>query len=321
MSYTILMFDDQPIQPHAVSQVVSQRLGYRTIISDTVDYGIGWITSVNQPQPDLIMIDLTNNIEGMMKIIRQAKAFKPQLPIVVVTQYGQEELMIPAIDAGATDFISKPTSMERIRLTIQNVLKIQHMNNSISRLERKYTGAMNFNDLVGQNKVFASAMSMGKMAAGCSFPVWIDGEHGTGREVMARAIHGSSDRAGKPFISINCERLQENGGEALLFGSSDSTKPGSTKLGRLREAGHGTIYLREITNMPMQLQHRILELINHNELQARIICSNSKNTDTILQHGHFSQGLYDRLRKIRVPLPPLRERKQDIKVLAENFMS
>lgn len=233
-----------------------------------------------------------------MTIVRRARSCCPQLAIIVMTPYGIDEYAAPAIEAGATDFLSRPTSVERIRLTIRNVLKVQHMSNMVARLERKHAGMVMFSDMVGQCKLFTNALATAKIAADCHVPVWIDGEQGTGREMLARAIHGDGERAGKPFITVDCEQLQGDIAD------------------KLREAGQGTLYLREITRLPASMQQRVLD--SHG---VRIICSNGKDAVAMLRQGSFSPELHDKLRKIMIALPSLRDRKQDIAPLAEHFLS
>lgn len=331
MAYSILVFDDHADQKLPLSRVIREKLGYSTIMADSADYGIRWIRSHSQPQPDLVLIDLQHAGEEVLTIVRQIKACKPQLPVIVMTQYGNEGQATPAIAAGANDFLTKPISMERLKLSLQNALKIQHMSNSIARLERKNTGYVHFSDLIGQSQMFIDAINTAQMAAVSDEPVWIDGEQGSGRESFARAIHGGGKRAGKPFVAVDCEKLTGDMAEIILFGKSETSGITKAKTGKILEANSGTLYLKEISLLPGYLQQRLLDIIKTQQIKPvgafspvavsiRLICSNSQNIDHAVMSGTFSNVLFNKLRLNHVAIPSLRERKEDIVLLAQHFL-
>ena len=332
MAYTILIFNDHVNQPNSLSKIIRDKFGYQTVSADTVEYGIRWLISCSQPQPDLILIELLNGSDEVFNIIRQIKAYKPQLPIIIMAQYGNEDHAARAISAGANDFLTKPVSIERLKLSLQNALKIQHMSNTIARLERKNSEQVCFSDLVGESELFKSVVNAAEKAAVSDAPVWINGEQGTGRELMARAIHGSSHRAGKPFITINCDKLNNEQAETMLFGRAEIPGKSKAVTGKLQSAHQGTVYFYEINCMPSHLQQRIIEMIrerkitplgSHNAIpvDVRIICSNSVNIETAMTKGAFSNVLYEKLHVSDITIPPLRARREDIALLAQYFLN
>ena len=201
MAYTIFILDNHKTQETSLAQILKDKFGYSTIVSDSADYGIRWIKSCSQPQPDLFLIDMISSGEDIANIVRQIKAYKNQLPIIVMTQYGNEGQITPAIAAGADDFITKPVSLNRLKLTLENAFKIQHMNNEIARQKRKNMGHTHLSDLIGESEPFKKTIHLCENITAVDTPVWIHGEQGSGRESFARAIHGGSPRAGNPWLS------------------------------------------------------------------------------------------------------------------------
>jgi len=332
MGYTVLIFDNRAADSQLLAQVLRDKFGYHTITTDTTEYDIQWITSGHQHQPDLILIDIADNGTKIIQIIRQMKTYRPQLPIIIMTQYGSDDFAMSAIAAGANDFITKPVSIERLRLSIQNALKIQNLNNEISRLQRKNTGHLLLSDLIGQAESFKKTIRLAEKSSSSNLPVRIDGEQGTGRESLARAIHGSSSRVGKPFLVFNCQDINHGSAETLLFGKVESSDRFTIKAGMLQAADQGTLYFNEITCLPLPLQQRLLNVINDNEIKpigaylpiavdVRVMCSNSRETGDALFKGLLHNGLHDKLCVMAIPLPSLRSRKEDIAALAQHFLN
>ena len=331
MSYTILVYDDHADQSQNLAKVIREKTGCSTIMADTAEYGIRWLKSLSQPQPDMVLIDLQHTGEQAIEIIRQAKAHKPQLPIVVITPYGNESLATPALNAGAIDFLCKPFSMERLKLCVHNALKQQYMSSVIARLERKHSGHVHFSDLIGKDDSFKKALNLAEQAASSRENVWIDGEYGTGRETLARAIHGSGAGAGKPFVVVNCETIAPESAEVLLFGKEQIAGVSRARLGKLEEAQGGTLFLTEITGLSLHLQQRLFDTLRSCELRrngahqsmplnVRIMCSNSKPLEHTLRTGGFNEALLAKLKGIEIQMPPLRDRKSDVVALAEHFL-
>ncbi len=332
MAYTIFILDNHTTQETTISQVLKDKFGYNTIVSDSADYGIRWIKSCSQPQPDLLLIDMLSSGEDIASIVRQIKTCKSQLPIIVMAQYGNEGQITPAIAAGADDFITKPVSLNRLKLTLENAFKIQHMNNEIARQKRKNMGHTHLSDLVGKSEHFQKTIHLCEMISSLDTPVWIHGEQGSGRETFARAIHGSSLRAGKPFIRVDCEHFSDEITENTLFGNAEPNGTLKPQSGKFQQANGGTLYLHEISGLPHYLQQRLIGVMDSREIKpvgsslsipvdVRIICSNSRDADDLIAVGEFSNVLFSKMCKNYLPIPSLRERIEDIVPLANYFLN
>ncbi len=330
---TILIIDDDPSQLRMAEQAISHKLRYRAVTAGGGEDAIRWVLSGKQPCPDLLLLDLAMPGTGGLQVIRAVKAYRPHLPVIVLTQYGDDTQAAQAVQAGANDFLSKPIALERLRLSIHNALKIQRMSSTIARLERHNTGHVTFADIIGESEAIEHALAEAKEACAGAMPVLIQGEHGTGRKLMARAIHGSSgERAGKPFLAADCDSLTDASAEAMLFGQEKSPGKSEFVLGKLREADGGTLLLDNIGALSPILQHRLLEVLGDGVIRPtgasasipvniRIAATTAEPLEPLVAQGRFSHLLYQKLKAAAIRMPSLRERRGDIPLLAKHFIS
>ncbi len=329
---TILVVDDEPTQRKLIQHVLETKLGFHTIVTEGGKQALDYMTAPNRLIPDLVLLDLSMPEMDGMELIAKLRPLYPHLPLIVLTIYGDIEKAVAAIKAGATDFLPKPVSHERLRTSIMNALKLNELASEISRLRRNQQGQVMFDDIIGEHTVLKLAKNLAFRAAESSIPVLLEGESGVGKELFARAIHGCSDRAGSPFVTVNCGAIPENLAESILFGHEKGAFTGATHrtIGKFREAEGGTIFLDEISELPQTLQVKLLRVIQQKEvetvggkanpLNVRIISASNKNLNHAVADGMFREDLFYRLNVFPVTIPSLRERATDIPALARYFL-
>jgi len=256
-----------------------------------------------------------------------------QQPVIVVTATGGIDTVVQAMQAGAVDFFVKPASPERIIVSIRNALSMGALKGEVDRLKKHQTGRTSFDDLIGSSPGMLMVKRLGERAAGSSIPVLITGESGVGKEVIARAVHGSSERAGKPFVAVNCGAIPENLVESILFGHEKGSFTGAhdKHLGKFQEANGGTLFLDEVGELPLDIQVKLLRALQEGEIDpvggkrpikvdVRIVSATNRDLAQAVAQGRFREDLYYRLNVYPIDAPPLRERKQDIPALVDAFV-
>jgi len=330
MTYTILVVDDEPTQLRLAEHAVSEKLHYHVLTASSGQQALDIVLSGREPRPDLILLDLSMPGMNGLDVIRAIRPFKPDLPIIVLTMYGDLEKAVASIKAGASDFLAKPVPLDRLRLSLQNVLRLKDLTRQVAQLQRISNGQVQFSDVVAQNEAMRRMVELGRNAADSDVPVLLSGESGAGREFFARAMHGSSRRAGRPFVVVSCLALAEERGEAVLFGEEKPVQGGSqpVMLGKLREARGGVLYLTGVERLPAVLQARLYDAIQSRSfmpmgagfsepMDMRVICA-SEREPARLEGMH--EGFRALLDQYPIRLPALRERREDISLLADHFL-
>ena len=256
------------------------------------------------------------------------------LPVIVQTAQGSIETVIKAMRAGADDFVVKPISPERLRVSIQNLLKVNALTEEVKRLNKKVGGALTFDDLIASSPAMANVIRLGRRGAQSNIPILIEGESGVGKEMIARAIQGESERRGRPFVAVNCGAIPENLVESILFGHEKGSFTGATgkHLGKFQEADGGTLFLDEVAELPLDMQVKLLRAIQEGEIDPvgsrkpvkvniRLISATNRNMIEMVKAGQFREDLYYRLNVFPIMVPPLRERKDDIPALVNHFIT
>ncbi|MEM9840821.1 MAG: response regulator, partial [Pseudomonadota bacterium] len=217
MPKTVLLVDDDPTQ-RRLMQAVCERAGYFVKQAEGGEEALDLLRSDRGAGVDLMMLDLIMpNVDGM-DVLAELKTLRPDLPVIMLTAQGGVETVVKAMKAGAVDFFVKPVSPERVTVGIANALNVQNLRTEVSRLQRKGQGEMTFDDVVGSSPAFRACLKLAERAAASTIPILITGESGVGKEMIARSIQGSSDRAGAPFVTVNCGAIPENLVESILFG-------------------------------------------------------------------------------------------------------
>ena len=333
MPQTILIVDDDPTQRRLLETVI-ERQGYQTRTASGGQEAIDLLSDAKQNGVDLLLLDLVMpDIDGM-RVLEEVRRSHPALPVIMLTAQSGIDTIVKSMRAGANDFIVKPASPERLQVSIENALKMNALTGEISRLTRKITGEMTFGDLISESPVMRQAMDLAERASTSNIPILIEGESGVGKEVVARAIQGSGERAGKPFVAVNCGAIPENLVESLLFGHEKGAFTGASDrhIGKFQEADGGTLFLDEIGELRPDIQVKLLRALQEGEIDPvggkrpikidiRLISATNRNLQQMVQEGKFREDLYYRLSVYPIYVPPLRERPEDLGPLVDHFIA
>jgi DNA-binding NtrC family response regulator len=331
MTSTILIADDDPVQRRLLEAMV-QRFGYQPETVDGGEAALDRLGAADQPAVDLLILDLVMpDLDGMGVLCRMRER-KITAPVIVQTAHGSIEAVISAMRAGATDFVVKPVGAERLQVSIKNALRVDALEDEIGRISRRAMGTLTFKDIITRSDDMSRVIRLGERAAKSTIPVLIEGESGVGKELVARAIQGTSDRRGKPFITVNCGALPENLVESILFGHEKGAFTGATErhVGKFVEANGGTLFLDEVAELPFETQVKLLRTLQDGEVDPvgakrpvkvdiRLISATNQNLIDLVKRGDFREDLYYRLNVFPITVPPLRARKGDVPDLARRF--
>jgi DNA-binding NtrC family response regulator len=254
-------------------------------------------------------------------------------PVIVITATGGIDTVVKAMQAGAYDFFVKPASPERIIVSIRNALSMGAMKVEVDRLKKRVGGHTTFDDLTGSSAAMRMVRSLGERASKASIPILISGESGVGKELIARAVHGSSERAGRPFVAVNCGAIPVNLVESILFGHERGSFTGAHEkhLGKFQEASGGTLFLDEVGELPLDMQVKLLRALQEGEIDpvgskrpvkvdVRIVSATNRDLSQAVGEGRFREDLYYRLNVFPIEAPALRERREDIAALVDCFI-
>jgi len=332
MVKTVLIVDDDPTQ-RRLMRAVCEKAGYPVLEADSGENALSLLQSPQGQDVAVMMLDLRMPGLGGMETLKRAKSFREDLPAIVLTAQGGIDTVVEAMQNGAADFFVKPASPERIIVSINNALNITTLKGEVSRLKRKHDGAMGFKDLIGSSAALAHVVRLGERAAASNIPILITGESGVGKEVVARAIQGSSERAGRPFITVNCGAIPENLVESILFGHEKGSFTGANAkhIGKFQEADGGTIFLDEVGELPADMQVKLLRVLQEGEVDpvgakrpvkvnVRVISATNRNLAEDVKNNVFREDLFYRLNVFPVEVPPLRQRTDDIPALIDHFI-
>ncbi|MBX9745818.1 MAG: sigma-54 dependent transcriptional regulator [Hyphomonadaceae bacterium] len=331
MGRTILIVDDDPAQRRLLQAAV-ERNGFAT---RTAENGAQAVNAVElHADIDIVMLDLVMPGMSGQEALREIKLRRADLPCIVLTASGGIDTVVQAMQAGANDFFVKPASPERILVSIRNALEMSNLKTEVVRMKKRAAGQLSFDDMVANAPVMAPVVRMGRRAAASNIPVLITGESGVGKEVLARAIQGASERAGRPFVTVNCGAIPENLVESILFGHVKGAFTGATDThaGKFVEANGGTLFLDEVGELPLDAQVKLLRVLQESEVDpvgakrpvkvdVRIISATNKDLAKLVADGRFREDLYYRLNVFPIEAPPLRERKEDLPTLVQRFIA
>jgi DNA-binding NtrC family response regulator len=330
MAKTVLIVDDDPTQRRLI-QAVLEREGFAVAQADGGDAALDRIAT--GLVPDVMILDLVMPGMGGLDLLKEARARGVTAPVVVLTASGGVDTVVKAMQAGAQDFFVKPASPERIIVSVRNALQMGALTTEVDRLKKHKTGLTTFADLVGGSAPMRAVKAFGERAAKTNIPVLILGESGVGKELIARAVHGGSERAGKPFVAVNCGALPENLVESILFGHEKGSFTGAhdKHLGKFQEANGGTLFLDEVGELPLDIQVKLLRALQESEIDpvgakravkvdVRIVSATNRDLLNAVNEGRFREDLYYRLNVFPIEAPALRERRDDIPALIDAFV-
>ena len=332
MAPRILIVDDDPAQRRILEEM-SNRFGFEPVTVDGGEAGLAFLSGSRGQTIDLIVLDLVMPGMDGLEFLERLTSIRSERPVIVQTAQGSIETAIKAMRAGADDFVVKPVNPERLKASMQNLLKVNALTEEVKRLSQKVGRALNFDDLIAASPAMAHVIRVGRRAAQSTIPVLIEGESGVGKEMIARAIQGESDRRGKPFVAVNCGALPENLVESILFGHEKGSFTGATSrhIGKFQEASGGTLFLDEVAELPLDIQVKLLRALQEGEVDPvgarrpvkvniRLISATNRNMIEMVKAGRFREDLFYRLHVFPILVPPLRERSEDVADLVQHFI-
>jgi DNA-binding NtrC family response regulator len=330
MAERVLIVDDDPVQRRLLENMAA-KAGYETVV---VDGGEAALQAMRDgPAVDCVVLDLVMpDLDGLGVLSRMRDAAL-SIPVIVETAHGGIDNVVTAMRAGAVDFVVKPVGAERLGVSLRNALARRALEGEIARHKHSRSGTLTFRHIITRSPRMQAVLRAAEKAANSAIPVLIEGESGVGKELIARAIHGSGDRRAKPFVAVNCGALPENLVESILFGHEKGAFTGATDRhdGKFVEASGGTLLLDEVGELPPPVQVKLLRAIQESEVEpvgakrsakvnVRIISATNRNLLADVKSGRFREDLFYRLHVFPVTVPPLRERAEDIAGLACHFL-
>jgi len=328
MRCRVLVVDDDAALQYAFRELLTLE-GYE--VHTTGDPFDG-LKILPEYQPHIVLLDLSMPKMNGLEMLAQIKKRSPQIVVIVITAYGTQEIAVRAIKSGADDYFSKPFSNEAMLLTLKNARERLHLEQE-NRDLREEMGARIAPGIRSLSPRMADVARTIDQVAETDVTVLIRGESGTGKEVVANTLYQKSRRRGKPFVKLNCAALPESLIESELFGYEPGAFTGasSIKKGRFELANGGTIFLDEIGDMTFSTQTKVLRVLQEREVErlgastvlavdVRVLCATNQNLEAKIQSGQFREDLYYRLNVVKIVVPPLRERPEDIPLLAQHFL-
>lgn len=329
MADRLLVVDDQASMREFLEIMLSQN-GYEV---RTAGSGEEAVKMYRDEQPDLVLTDVKMPGMSGLELIREIHALDPAAPVIAITAFACADDAVLAVKEGAYDYISKPFQVEDLRLVIRNALDMTRLRRENVALRRSIEGNYGFGEIIGISPQMVEIFDLISTIAPSKASVLILGESGTGKELIAKAIHYNSPRHNRPFVTINCSAIPEGLLESEIFGHMRGSFTGavSNKPGLVETAHNGTLFLDEVGEIPLSIQVKLLRFLQESEfrrvgdtddkkIDVRIIAATNKKLEAEMELGNFREDLYYRLNVIRIRVPPLREREEDIPVLIDHFV-
>jgi DNA-binding NtrC family response regulator len=330
MTAHILVVDDDPVQRRLLKNAV-ERYGHAAHLAENGRIALEFLKR-NPAQFNVIVLDLMMPELDGLGFLQAAGEMGIDIPVIVQTGQGGIETVVQAMRAGAFDFVVKPVSPERIAASISNALKLDHREAKVRAVRGVKPANVSFGDIVSASPDMLRVIDLAQRASHSNIPVVLEGESGVGKEMIARAIQASGERASKPFITVNCGAIPSNLVESILFGHEKGAFTGATErhTGKFMEADGGTLFLDEIGDLPLDVQVKLLRAVQQGEIETvgaakvqkvdvRLISATNRDLIEEVRAGRFREDLYYRLNVFPITIPALRRRKEDIPHLARVF--
>lgn len=325
----VLVVDDQEMHAQAVAESLS-RIGYDCDIATSGQEGL---QKIENEDFDIVITDL--RMEGVdgLAILRKAKMELPEAEVVLVTGHGDIKTAVAAMQGGAATYLTKPVDINELRAVVEKYTQRHRLTQTNKELLRQLDERFGFEGVIGSSPLMHAVLDRLKQLAPTDSRVLIQGETGTGKELAAKALHFNSPRKNKPFVPLNCTALNENLLEDELFGHEPGAYTGADRQrkGKFEYANGGTLFLDELGDMPIALQQKLLRVLEDGQVyrvggnepikvNVRVISATHRDLEQAVAKGTFRQDLYYRLKVVTIKLPPLRERREDIPLLAQHFL-
>jgi len=325
----ILIVEDDRPQAEAMAEAL-QRVGHTCVVVTDPRRAIA---SLDADDFDLVVTDLVMQHLDGMEVLRHAKRIDPAAEVLMVTGHGTIETAVQAIRQGASDYITKPLNIGELRDRVAKALEHRRLLRRTEQLSAQLDERFGFEGIVGHSAGMQRVIQTCRQVAPTDATVLIEGESGTGKELVAKALHNNSRRKGKNFVALNCAALSEGILESELFGHEKGAFTGAVmrRKGRFEHADGGTLFLDEVGDMPPSTQIKLLRVLEDGEIvrvgsneprkvDVRLLSATNQDLDELVKRGKFREDLYFRLRVVRVALPALRQRREDIPLLTEHYL-
>jgi len=325
---SVLIVDDEKHTREGLQQALAEN--YDVTVAANADEAFNLLDA----QPfDIVLTDLRMPGKSGLKVIDKALAVPTRPAVLMMTAYGNIDTAVDAMKRGAVDFLTKPVNIERLEVLIQRALKTKTLEVEVKQLHERLDEKFNLSSIIGTSAKLTAVLDKMKLVAPSRATILIEGESGTGKELIAQAIHQASPRARAPFVAVHCAALSENLLESELFGHERGSFTGATerRIGRFESADGGTIFLDEIGEISASTQVKLLRFLETKavervggskpiELDVRLVAATNRNLEQMVRDGKFRDDLFFRLNVVRLAMPPLRERPEDIPLLLAHFV-
>ena len=329
----ILAVDDDPVQRRLLEAALA-KAGHEVLLAEGGEAALAVLDGARGGDIAAVVLDLVMPGMGGLAVLQAMRERGIAVPVIVQTAQGGIETVVSAMRNGAFDFVVKPVSPERLKTAIAGALKVEALGGAARKPARAASGTLNFRDLIAASPAMERVLRLGRKAASSNIPILLEGESGVGKEMVARAIQGSGDRRGKPFVTVNCGAIPDNLVESILFGHEKGAFTGATEkhTGKFVEAHGGTLFLDEIGDLPLDVQVKLLRAVQDGEVDPvggrstvkvdiRLISATNRDLIQRVKDGAFREDLYYRLNVFPIHVPPLRERREDIPLLVQHFVA
>jgi two-component system response regulator HydG len=329
MNGRVLIVDDEQSMCDFLEATLSKK-GYETASRTSADQAFELLDGKDY---DLILTDLNMRDMTGLELCERVAASRPDVPVVLVTAFGSMDNAVAAIRAGAYDFITKPIEMDALALVVERAIQHRTLKEEVKRLRQAVEGSRQFDDMIGDSAAMRRVNDLIVRVADSDANVLITGESGTGKELVARALHSRSSRTEGPFVAVNCAAVPETLLESELFGHAKGafTDARQSRTGLFVQASGGTLFLDEVGEMPLGMQPKILRALQERKVRpvggnvevpfdSRLVTATNRDLETEVEERRFREDLYYRINVVRIEVPPLRARGNDLLLLAQNFV-
>ena len=328
MSPSVLIVDDEKHTREGLRQALED--SYDVSLAASADEAFNLLDA----QPfDAVLTDLRMPGKSGLKVIDKALALPQRPAVIMMTAYGNVDTAVEAMKRGAVDFLTKPVNLERLEVLLQRALKTKTLEVEVKQLHERLDEKFSFEGIVGHSAALRDLIDKVRLVAPAKATILLEGESGTGKELIAQAVHQASPRARAPFVAVHCAALSENLLESELFGHERGSFTGATerRIGRFESADGGTLFLDEIGEITASTQVKLLRFLETRtiervgggkpiQLEVRLVAATNRNLERMVGEGKFREDLFFRLNVVRLVMPPLRERADDIPLLLAHYL-
>jgi len=325
----LLVVEDEPLLRITIRDAL-QKEGWTV---DVAEDGVQGLALFERHLHEVALVDLVMPRMDGMEVLRRIKAAHPETTVVIVTAHGTVEKAVEAMREGAADFIAKPFSMAQLLVRLSNICSVRRLREQNVRLQEQLEQRFSFSNIIGKSKKMQEVFELIRLVADSDASVLVQGESGTGKELVASAIHYNSPRRAKPYIRVSCASLPESLIESELFGYEKGAFTGASerRIGRFEAAHGGTLFLDEIGELPLSFQVKLLRVLQERQIErlgshrsididVRIVSASLRPLEEEIAEGRFREDLFFRINTVTIHLPPLRERREDVPLLAQSFL-